>query len=71
VALASALTGTVARDRYGSEFALIERSNARSRRVFERVGYGCVDETARVAVGGRRPPTGIVLGTRTYANRDS
>lgn len=66
-ALVSALTDAVAGDRYGSAFALVERSNARSRRVFERVGYRCIDETVRVAVGGWRPPTGVVLGTRTYA----
>jgi len=69
-ALAGALTDAVARDRYGSAFALVDRSNARSRRVFERVGYRCVDETVRVTVGGRRPPTGVVLGARTYANTD-
>jgi GNAT superfamily N-acetyltransferase len=69
-ALVSALTDSVARDRYGSAFALVERANARSRRVFERVGYRCVDETVRVAVGGRRPPTGALLGTRTYADAE-
>jgi len=69
-ALAGALTDAVARDRYGSAFALVDRSNARSRRVFERVGYRCVDETVRVTVGGRRLPTGVVLGARTYANTD-
>ena len=69
-ALVSAVTDAVARDRYGSAFALVERSNGRSRRVFERVGYRCVDETARVTVGGRRPPTGVVLGARTYADAE-
>jgi L-amino acid N-acyltransferase YncA len=69
--LVSALTDAVARDRYGSAFALVESSNARSRRVFERVGYRCVDETLRVAVGGRRPPTGALLGARTYTDADS
>jgi GNAT superfamily N-acetyltransferase len=70
-ALVSALTDAVARDRYRWAFALVEGSNAESRRVFERVGYECVDETVRVAVGGRRPPTGFVFGSRTYANPDS
>ena len=69
--LVSALTDAVAGDRYGSAFALVERSNARSRRVFERVEYRCVDETVRVTVGGRRPPTGVLFGTRTYADADS
>lgn len=70
-ALVSALTDAVAGDRYGSAFALVERSNARSRRVFERVGYQCIDETARVAVGGWRPPTGFVLGSRTYTTAET
>lgn len=70
-ALVSALTDAVARDRYGSAFALAERSNATSRRVFERVGYRCVDETVRVTFGGKRPPTGVLFGARTYADATS
>lgn len=70
-ALVSALTDAVAGDRYGSAFALVERSNARSRRVFERVGYECVDETVRVTVADRRPPVASVLGARTYADGES
>ncbi|MFC6953691.1 GNAT family N-acetyltransferase [Halorubellus litoreus] len=65
-ALVTTLTARVARDRTGAAFALVGRSNASSRAVFERVGFECVAETTRLAVLGRHPPTGLVLGTRTY-----
>lgn len=69
-ALVAAVTARVARDRYGAAFALVARSNATSRQLFERVGYECVGETARVSVFGRRPPTHLVLGARTYADHE-